>query len=75
MAERVEYKLTIQELETLLDACKHVPAMMVGEYITSSPQENANRAWAKLGKEKGFDSFSVQPVKGKGPEFFTAIPL
>ena len=38
-----------------------------------SPQENANRAWAKLGKKMGFDSMTVMP--GKEPRFFTAVPL
>lgn len=40
----------------------------------ASPQENANRAWAELGKRMGFDSYTVQPVEGKSAMHFTAIP-
>ncbi len=39
-----------------------------------SPQENANHAWAMLGKELGFDSMTVRPIQGKGQRFFTAVP-
>ena len=73
MNPRVEYKMTEQDHEDLLEACKSVPYMIVGTSIPSSPQENANRAWAILGKKMGFDSMSVRP-SDKGELFFTAIP-
>ena len=47
---------------------------MVGNYTPSSPQENANNAWARLGEELGFDSMTVRPIQGKGQRFFTAVP-
>jgi len=31
-------------------------------------------AWKDLGKKMGFDYMTVQPIKGKSMEFFTAIP-
>lgn len=74
MYPRAEYEMTEADLETILNACKSVPLMMVGRYAPSSPQENANRAWAALGEKMGFDSMSVRPVDGKGNRFFTAIP-
>lgn len=40
----------------------------------SSPQENANQAWAELGRRMGFDPMTVQPVEGKNTRFFTAVP-
>src|SRR4051812_32181549 len=62
------------DLETILAACKPVPAMMIGGTLPSSPQENANRAWAALGKKMGFDHMTVRPISGKGDRFFTAVP-
>ena len=38
-----------------------------------SPQENANNAWAALGKRMGFDSKTVEAGSG-GRRFFSAIP-
>ncbi len=32
----------------------------------------ANDAWQELGQEMGFDYTTVEPVYGKGSEFFTA---
>lgn len=69
---RKEFTLTQEQLDTLLDACKPVPYMVIGGIAPRSPQENANAAWATLGLELGFDSMSVRPVNGKGMEVFTA---
>ena len=74
MYPRAEYELSEDELAEILDACKPTPCIMVGGYGPSSPQENANRAWAALGKKLGFDPMSVRPIKGKGQRFVTAIP-
>lgn len=69
---RREYEMTEEQLTQLLDACKPVPYMVMGGVEPSSPQENANSAWAALGREMGFDGMSVKPVSGKGQRFFTA---
>ncbi len=69
---RKEFKLTQEQLDILLNACKPVPYMVIGGIAPRSPQENANAAWATLGLELGFDSMSVRPINGKGIEFFTA---
>lgn len=74
MYPRINYEMTEQELETILDACKPVPIMMIGNYVGSSPQENANRAWKLLGDRMGFDSETVQPIEGKDNRFFSAVP-
>lgn len=74
MYPRTEYEMTEDDLAELMEACKPVPAMMIGGYMPDSPQENANRAWQRLGEKMGFDSMSVQPIAGKGTRFFTAIP-
>lgn len=74
MYPRTEYEMTEADLKELLEACKSQPVMMVGGYSPASPQENANRAWAGLGKKMGFDSTTVQPISGKGNRFFTAVP-
>ena len=71
---RKEFKLTNDELADLLIASRPTPAMLLsgGSPMFRSPQENANIAWEKLGKEKGFDYMSVQSVPGKDQHFFTA---
>jgi hypothetical protein len=71
---RTEYEMTEADLERILDACKPVPMIMLHIGTPSSPQENANRAWAELGNRMGFDAMTVQPIPSKGTRFFTAIP-
>lgn len=70
---RKEYEITQAQLDAILAACKPTPAMYLsgGMPMTASPQENANRAWAALAEELGFDHMTVRP-NGKGDRFFTA---
>ena len=74
MYPRVNYEMTKTDLEKLLAACKPVPCMMIGGTIPSSPQENANKAWAALGKEMGFDSTTVNSISGRNARCFSAVP-
>lgn len=74
-SERREYEMTQEQLNAILDACKPVPYMVVGGLPPSTPQDNANRAWEKLGRDMGFEGMTVRPVPGKGDLFFTAIPV
>ena len=74
MYPRVEFEMSENDLKELLEASKPVPCMMIGGYTPSSPQENANRAWARLGKKMNFDPMTVKPIQGKGQRFFTAVP-
>jgi len=69
---RKEYEITTEELNTLLDACKPVPYMIVGNSPPRSPQENADTAWASLGRTHGFKWNTAEPVSGKSQQFFTA---
>lgn len=71
---RNNYEMSEEDLKTLINACKPVPYIIVGRVRPVSPQENANRAWASLGRKMGFDPMSVKPIPGKGPKYFTAIP-
>jgi len=70
---RKEYELTEDELNELLNASKPTPVMYLsgGQSMCGSPQENANRAWEKLGNARGFDYMTVQP-SSRGKRFFTA---
>jgi len=70
-----EYEITQEQLDGILDACKSVPYMIIGGVEPLSPQENANRAWEKLGKEMGFDYMTIEPNRPKGNRFFSAQPL
>jgi len=74
MYPRTEYEMSEEDLGKIIDACKPVPMIIVGGYAPTSPQQNANAAWAELGKRMGFDSDTVRPVDGKGTRVFTAIP-
>jgi hypothetical protein len=73
MSTRKEYEMTEKDLEVLLDACKPTICIKVGNYVPATPQENANRAWQKLGEKMKFYHMSVLP-SSKGDRFFTAIP-
>lgn len=73
MYPRVNYEMTQEDLDVILDACKAVPMIMLQCGNPSSPQENANRAWEALGKKMGFDHTTVEPAGG-GMRFFSAVP-
>lgn len=78
MRKRQEYELTKEEMDNLLKACNPPPvATRVTPGMTNplTPQERANIAWTSLGKKRGFDASTVQPVPEKGQFFFTAVPL
>ena len=74
MYPRTNYEMTDEDLKIILDASKPTPCMLIGSYTPSTPQENANRAWQRLGKKMGFDYLTVQPVNGKPQSFFSAVP-
>ena len=74
MYPRINYEMTEEDLEEILETCKPVPMIMLQCGTPPSVQENANRAWRRLGEKMGFDYDTVQPVVGKGSRFFTAVP-
>ena len=76
LSGRREYEMSEEDYKALLDACKPTPAMYLsgGQLMFGTPQENANAAWKRLGEKMGFLSMSVQPVRGKPPRVFSAIP-
>ena len=71
-----EFEMTEEDHIKLLDRCKPTPAMYLsgGMPMCGTPQENANAAWAELGRRMGFKPMTVQPVKNKSERFFTAEP-
>jgi len=69
----MNYEMTEDDLEKIMEACKPVPYMVMGGREPSSPQENANSAWAELGSRMGFDSMTVKP-NSQGNRFFSATP-
>lgn len=74
MYPRVNYEMSEEDLQTILEACKPTVCMLICGSYPSSPQENANRAWARLGEKMGFDHMTVRPIDGKGNRFFSATP-
>lgn len=69
---KTEYEMSDADLSELLEACKPVPCMLIGGFMPSSPQENANRAWASLGRKMEFNHMTVEPISGKPMKFFRA---
>ena len=74
MYPRTRFEMTQQDLDKIIEACRPTPVMLIGSYSPSSPQENANAAWAELGTRMGFDAMTVQPVRGESDRVFTAVP-
>lgn len=70
-----EYEMSEEDLRTLLAACQPVPYLIAGGMGPMTPQESANLAWKRLGEKMGFDYSTVEPVRGKGDRFFTAVPV
>ena len=64
--------MTQEDLNELKDACKPVPMIALNCGMPSSPQENANAAWERLGKKMGFYHMTVQPAGKGGERFFIA---
>lgn len=73
MYPRVEYEMTKEDLNEILEAIKPIPMIMLQIGSPPSQQERANSAWDRLGKKMGFDYMTVQP-SNKGNRFFTAVP-
>lgn len=69
-----DYEMTEEQLKNLIDACKPVPMIALQCGTPRNPQENANDAWERLGKELGFQHMTVTP-NGKGDRFFSAEPI
>ena len=68
---RQNFEMTEADLETLLNASKPVPYLVVGGMAPRSPQQRANDAWECLGRRMGFDHMTVRPT-GHGDRFFSA---
>ena len=71
----MKFEMTDEQYNKIIAASQPVRCMMIGGVVPSSPQENANRAWQALGKEMGFDYFSVRPYGKDTPKMFTANEL
>ena len=69
---RKEFKMSQEQLDTLLDASAPVRMLMLQCGTPRSPRENAEAAWERLGDELGFKFRTVSPVDGKEQLFFTA---
>lgn len=75
MTDRREYEMSEADMAALLEACKPVQLIAIHAGPISSPQENANRAWQRLGHKLGFNYLTVRKVPGKGERVFSAEPL
>ena len=73
MPERKLFRITPEEVSTLLKACEPVPYIAIHCGNPRSQQENANAAWEALGTKLGFDHMSVLPTEPYDIHTFTAI--
>lgn len=73
MNPQTNYEMAQEDLDKILEVCKPTPCIMIGGSTGPGLQENANNAWAALGKKMGFDSMTVRP-SSKGNRFFSAVP-
>ena len=69
---RTNYEMSQEDYDRIIEACRPVPMIMLNIGNPRSQQENANDAWAELGKRMGFEWDTVQP--GNSKLQFTAIP-
>ena len=69
---RKEFEMDDKQFKRILDACKPIPYLVFGGVEPRSPQDNANAAWAAIGKELGFEPLTVKAIEGKDMKFFTA---
>lgn len=71
---RREFEMSQEDLDGIIKASQPTPYMTdsTGRLLFGTPQENANRAWASLGRKMGFKHMTVQPLPAKGNRFFTA---
>lgn len=58
---RKNYTMTDDQYDNIIAACQPVPMIMLQCGTPASPQENANRAWSRLGDELGFEFMTVEP--------------
>ena len=72
---RKRFELPEAQFVELLEASKSTPAMYlpVGIPMFDSQRENAMRVRDRLGKEMGFEPFSVEPASGEPQRVFTAV--
>ena len=78
MSERRDYEMSDEQYKRLviaLNDARNQPVMMIGGSTGPSLQETANRQWALLGGEMGFDAMSVRPIPGRSERWFSAIPV
>lgn len=72
---RKEYMLTQAQHDWLLDTIHSTaPLIMLQAGNPVGPQERANMAWDRLGREMGFVGRTARPGS-KGPLSFTADPV
>jgi hypothetical protein len=68
------FEMNDQQHARLMAACRPVPLIMLHLGMPRSEQENANAAWAALGREMGFSEMTVEPAPGCGDRLFYAEP-
>lgn len=71
---RTNFEMTEADLDELLKAMRPTPMIALQCGTPRSVQENANAAWAVLGKKMGFDPMTVQPTN-QGDRLFTAVAV
>lgn len=71
--QRREYQMTEEDLAAFRAACTPTPNTVISA-VPKNPAEASKEFWQLLGKRMGFKWWTAQPVRGKSPHYFTAIP-
>ena len=69
---RREFEMTEEQNKEIKEACRPIPYMVVGNVMPRSPPEYAIDGWIAIGRDMGFDPYTVRHVEGKSDRFFTA---
>lgn len=72
---KIEFHMSEEDLSRIMESCKPVPMIALQCGTPRGPQENANAAWADLGKRMGFKPMTVEPLPSKGDRYFMAEPV
>lgn len=59
---KVLFRLTDEELESILNASKPTTYIIIGGHAPASPQENANAAWKVVAAKHGFVWDTAEPA-------------
>jgi hypothetical protein len=65
-----KYRLSEEQYDKLMEACKPVPYLVVGGYAPVSLQERANTAWQQVAADFKVKWDTIKPAGSDDHDFF-----